>query len=414
MKYESTGGILLKYNFDEIVNRRNTYSLKWDGGDLLKEIGFTTRYDENTIPLFTADMDLPVSQPIIDALHDTVNHHIFGYSIITNEYYEAIQSWFERKYQWKIEQESIIYCPGTVHALNVAVKAFTKPNDGIIIQRPVYPPFTSAIENNNRVVINNAMLCDEEGYYTIDFVDFEEKAQHPTTTMFILCNPHNPTGRIFSNQDLEKLAFICKENNVLIVADEIHGDLIRQDTQFTPIACIAESNTPIVTLTAINKTFNVAGLHCTNVVIEDEALRNTFKSQLGYVQPTPFAIATLIAAYTKSDEWLDQLKTYIDDTIDWTLEFIATNLPLVKVYKPEGTYIMWMDFSGYGLTPEEVHDRIYNQANVLLEDGHMFGEEGRNYQRICLPSPRPVIEEAFERIARAFQDVDTTTTNVTK
>lgn len=397
----------MKYNFDEIVNRRGTYSIKWDGGKLLKEIGLTERYDEETIPLFTADMDLPVPQPLIDALHKTVEHRIFGYSIFPDEYFQAIQHWFKMRHDWEIKKEEIIYSPGTVHALNIAVRAFTNPEDGIIIQRPVYPPFTSVIEANGRRVMNNALKVDSEGYYHIDFEDFETKAKEEKTKMFILCNPHNPTGRIFNVDELSKLADICAENDVLIVADEIHGDLIRGKQTFIPIAkAAADQANRIITLTAINKTFNVAGLHCTNVIISNSELRKTFNSVMGNHLPSPFTVSALIAVYNEGEDWLEQLKDYIDGTMEWVVNFLRERMPKVKVNIPEGTYIMWMDFSDYGLSPEEVHERIYHQANVLLEDGKMFGEEGLPFQRICIPSPRPIIKEAFERIAREFEDIN--------
>ncbi|MBB5179344.1 cystathionine beta-lyase [Planomicrobium koreense] len=395
----------MNYNFDEFVNRRGTYSLKWDGAEIIKQFGITDRYDEDTIPLFTADMDLPVPQPLIDALHKTVDHRIFGYSVFPDEYYQAIQHWFSKRHDWKIEKEQIIFSPGTVHALNVAVKAFTNPGDGVIIQRPVYPPFTSAVEGNDRKVVNNALIADDNNYYTVDFDDLEEKAKHEDTTMFILCNPHNPTGRVFTEDELVKMADICRRNNVVIVADEIHGDLIRKGQTFLPMAKVVEDSSHIITLTAINKTFNVAGLHCTNAVITDEELRGKFSTEMGFQLSSPFAIAALISVYNDGDEWLEQLQDYIDGTMQFTQEFLAEHMPKVKTYIPEGTYIMWLDFSGYGISAEEIHDRIYNKANVILEDGTMFGEQGELYQRICTPSPRPLIKEALERIAKEFEDL---------
>ncbi|MDW0118498.1 MalY/PatB family protein [Sporosarcina thermotolerans] len=396
----------MKYNFDEMVDRRNTYSLKWDGGDLIKQVGLTERYDNETIPLFTADMDLPVPQPLIDALHKTVEHRIFGYSVFPDEYYDSIQHWFRKRHDWTIKKEEIVYSPGTVHALNIAVKALTNPGDGVIIQPPVYPPFTTAVEGNGRVVRHNAMKCDSEGYYSIDFEDFEAKAKEENTKMFILCNPHNPTGRIFTVEELKKLSDICAENDVIIVADEIHGDLIRKNQTFTPLAKIADNTDHIITCTAINKTFNVAGLHCTNVIISNTEMRNTFTEAMGMQLPSPFTVSALIAVYNEGEEWLEQLNQYIDDTMDYVKSFLAENLPTVKVNIPEGTYVMWLDFRGYGLSSKEVHDRIYNKANVLLEDGDMFGDGGEGFQRICIPSPRPLIKEALERIALEFQDVE--------
>jgi cysteine-S-conjugate beta-lyase len=400
------GGMKMKYNFDEIVNRRGTYSVKWDGGEFIKRAGLTKRYDEETLPLFTADMDLPVPQPLLDALHKTVDNRIFGYSIFPNEYYEAIQYWFKKRHDWEIKKEEIIYSPGTVHALNIAVRAFTEPGDGVIIQRPVYPPFTRAIEGNGRQVVNNALICDDEGYYSIDFKDFEAKAKEEKTKLFILCNPHNPIGRVFNREELKKLADICVQNGVLIIADEIHGDLIRRNQTFIPIAKATDNNNHIITCTAINKTFNVAGLHCTNVIIPNQAHKKTFSKEMGMQMASPFTISALIAVYNEGEDWLEQLKEYIDGTMEFVQRFLAEKMPKVKVRIPEGTYVMWMDFSAYGISPKEVHDRIYNKANVILEDGSMFGDEGVNYQRICIPSPRPMIKEAFERIAREFEELN--------
>ncbi|HYK72149.1 MAG TPA: aminotransferase class I/II-fold pyridoxal phosphate-dependent enzyme, partial [Pseudoneobacillus sp.] len=286
------------------------------------------------------------------------------------------------------------------------VRAFTNPGDGIIIQRPVYPPFTSAVEGNDRVVRNNAMLCNEEGYYSIDFEDFEAKAKEENTKMFILCNPHNPTGRVFTKEELKRLSEICLEHDVMIVADEIHGDLIRRNQTFYPMAKATNRSDNLITCTAINKTFNVAGLHCTNVIIPNPDLRNTFSQTMGFQLASPFTIAALLAVYNEGEEWLEQLKEYLDDTLEFTRSFLSERMPKVKVGIPEGTYVMWMDFSAYGITPEEVHDRIYNRANVLLEDGKMFGEEGKEFQRICISSPRPLIKEALERITREFEDLN--------
>ncbi|WP_071394028.1 MalY/PatB family protein [Bacillus tuaregi] len=395
----------MKYNFDEIVNRRNTYSVKWDGGELLTAMGLTDRFDEETLPLFTADMDLPVPEPLVEALHKTVDHRIFGYSIFPSEYYEAIQHWFKKRHDWEIQKEEIVYCPGTVYATNIAVKALTEPGDGVIIQRPVYPPFTRAIVENDRTLLNNRLICDKDGYYTIDFEDFEAKARDEKTKLFILCNPHNPTGRIFSHDDLKKLSDICAKHDVILVADEIHGDIIRSNQTFTPIAMVADKTDHIITFTAINKTFNLAGLHCTNVIISNPELRKKFSEAIGMKSASPFTVAALISVYRDGEEWLEQLKEYLDGTMAWVVQFVKERLPKVKVSIPEGTYVMWMDFSGYGISPKEVHERIYNRANVLLQDGVMFGQEGLEHQRICIPSPRPMIKEAMERIAREFEDL---------
>jgi cystathionine beta-lyase len=394
----------MKYNFDEIIERRGTGSIKWDAGELLIEMGFAEKYDDNTLPLFTADMDIAVPPCIVDAMHDVADNRIYGYTMPNEDYYEAIINWFSRRHNWQIKPEEITFCPGTVYALGVAIRAFTESGDGVIIQRPVYFPFTSTIEDNDRVVANSQMLVNDEGFYIPDLESFEEQAKKPENKLFVLCNPHNPSGRIFSNDDLRAMAKICSDNNVVIVADEIHGDLIRKDSVFTPIAKVADDVDNIVTFTAINKTFNVAGLHATNVVITNSELRDVFKEELGMMMPSPFTIGAVIAAYNEGEEWLEELKEYLDGTIDWVLDFCKESLPKMKCVRPEGTYVFWMDFRDYGLSRDEIRKKIYVDANVLLEEGLMYDpDEGVGFERICLSSPRPMVQEAFKRIAEQFK-----------
>ncbi|MBX3051960.1 MAG: pyridoxal phosphate-dependent aminotransferase [Caldilineaceae bacterium] len=390
------------YNFDEIISRKGTHSVKWEAGELLKEIGITERFDEDTISLFVADMDFPCPQPVIDALHARVDRLMFGYSTYTTtpDYIEAIQGWFARRHGWDIDADSIVYSPGTVEAINMAVKAYTEPGEGVIIQRPVYSPFTSAITKNQRVVVNNS-LRHTDGYYTIDFDDLEAKAKDPNNKLFILCSPHNPVGRVWTPEELVRMAEICLANDVVLVSDEIHGDLVRQDVTHYPICTLVDDDR-LIACTATNKTFNMAGLHCSNIVINNKELRTKFTDQIGFKSPTPFAITALIAAYNEGEEWLAQVNEYIDGNLAFLQDFLAEHMPQVKYRIPEGTYIGWMDFSGYGLSPKEVHDRIYNRANVVLEDGKLFGEEGLEFQRICVPSPRPLLRQALERIADQF------------
>ncbi|MFC2107072.1 MalY/PatB family protein [Bacteroidota bacterium] len=392
----------MQYNFDKIINRRGTSSIKWDAGELLKHFGITERFDEESIPLFVADMDFSPPQPVLDALRNRVDHAMFGYTthLTTPEYFEAIINWFKRRHNWEIRKEDIIYSPGTVHALKIAVKAYTNPGDGVIIQRPVYPPFTRVTEENGRVVVNNELI-NNDGYYTIDFNDLEEKARKPENKLFILCSPHNPIGRIWNADELKHMADICQENDVIILSDEIHGDLIRKEETFIPITKVSDYE-KIIVCTAINKTFNLAGLHCSNIIITNSELKEKFQKELGMQFPSPFAISALIAAYNEGEEWLEQLNEYIDGNLNFLGEFLKEKMPEVKYWRPEGTYIVWLDFSAYGLSPQEIHNRIYMKANVVLEDGILFGEKSTDFQRICIPSPRSIIAEAMERIAREF------------
>ena len=393
------------YNFDEIINRKGTTAYKWDARQALIDRGMADRYDDETIPLFVADMDIACAPPIIEALHKTADRRIFGYSLIPDEYYNAITGWCQRRYNWNVSKEEIVFTCGTVDSMYIAVRAFTKPGDGVIIQQPVYPAFANAVRDNGRTLLNNAVI-NNDGYYTIDFEDFEQKAKLKNTKLFFLCSPHNPTGRVFSIEELKLMSDICKANDVILVSDEVHADIIRCDKTFYPTASVAGDASHIITCTGLNKTFNTAGLHCSNIIIKDETLRKKYLKERGNQSPTPFAMSALIAAYNESENWLDELKIYFDETLDYIDNFLKSRMPKVKMLVPEGTFIIWMDFRGYGLSDEEVHRRIYSDANVILQDGYWFGEDGRGFQRMCIPSPRPVIKEAFERIARAFEDIE--------
>lgn len=393
----------MKYNFDEVIDRRGTFSLKWDGGKLLRDFGLTGRFDVNTIPVFVADMDFACPQPVIEALHRVVDHRIYGYSahLCEPEYFNALIGWFKRRNHWDILPEEVIYVNGTVEAVRLSIKAFTSEGDGVIIQRPVYGPFASSILDTHRTVVNNPLI-EQDGYYTIDFADFEAKARDPKNKLFILCHPHNPTGRVWTAEELVRMADICRANGVTIITDEIHGDILRKGQGFQPLASLVD-NSNIVTLTAINKTFNTAGLHCSNAIIKNPGLRQKFQSSAGFNMPTPFAIAALIAAYNEGDEWLQQVNEYIDGNIDWVLSFLKEKMPKVRCRRPEGTYILWMDFRAYGLSAGEIHDRIYNRANVILEGGHLFDpDRGDGFERICVPTRRALLQEAMQRIAGEF------------
>lgn len=395
----------MKYNFDQVIDRHGTNSMKWDCGEMIKEMGLMKHFDENTIAIFTADMDFRCAQPIIDALDKVVCHGIFGYSAPYGnpEYKKAIIRWFKDRHDWEINPDSIVFVNGTVEATSIAVQAYTKKGDGVLITRPVYGPFTSAIEGAGRRVVNSELI-NTDGYYTMDFDDIEEKAKGGDVTMFLLCSPHNPTGRVWSEEELSRLADICERNGLVLVSDEVHCDILRKGVTFTTAAKVGKPENTVV-LNAINKTFNCAGLSCSHAIIGDKNLRAKYEEICGFRLPSPFGIAATIAAYTQGDEWLDQVLDYIDGTFDWVLDFMAKEMPKVKVRRPEGTYVLWMDFRETGLTPEEVHERIYDKANVGLEPGAMFDpEKGTGFERVCLPSPRPVIEEAFRRIAAQFAD----------
>lgn len=399
----------MRYDFDEIIDRKGTFSMKWDCGGFLKNYGVTEHFDEDTIPLHSADMDFRCPQPISAAIKKLADHNIYGYTAVFPNgigmtYYNAIIRWFREKRNWVIKPEEIIYVNGTVEAVELVIKAFTAKGDGVLLNRPIYSTFTKVIEGTGRVVVNS-QLVNNDGYYTIDFEDFEAKASNRNTKLFILCHPHNPSGRIWNDAELKKMAEICKKHDILIITDEIHGDLVRKGLEFHPLATVVDP-CGIITCTAANKTFNLAGLQASNVVIQDPEIRAYFKESIGLITPNPVTLAAAIAAYNEGEEWLEQLRDYIDGNIDWVLEFLKTKMPRVKCLRPEGTYIMWLDFRGYGLSAKEIHRKIYIDANVVLEGGATFDpENGDGFERICVPTRRALLEEALERIALQFNDM---------
>ena len=394
------------YDFDKPVERRGTYSAKWDGIPLFSAAGISERGDADTLPLFTADMDFPCPQSVKTEILKAAEHNLYGYTTLHpamgGPYYEAVVNWFRRRHGWEIRPEEILYVDGTITAVRHAVLAFSGPGDGILINRPIYTPFTKIIEGAGRQVINSP-LVNTNGYYTIDFEDFERKAALPSTACCILCSPHNPTGRIWTDEELTRMYDICTRHHVLVIADEIHGDLIRRDQVFHPLGILTDSGN-LIACTAANKTFNMAGLKATNVVIKNPELRKKYASQTGMIFLSPFTVAATIGAYNGGEEWLEQLKVYLDGSFDWTLAFIQEHLPKVKCVRPEGTYILWMDFRDYGLSADEIHRKIYVDANVVLEGGCMFDPEGgAGFERICLSTRRAIIQEAFHRIAKQFE-----------
>ena len=353
---------------------------------------------------------------ILDALHATVDHGIFGYSTIDGcpAYADAVRDWFARRDQWTINTDLMLYCPGTVRALGYAVEAFTEPGDGVIIQRPVYPPFTHSVEELGRNVLNNQLIRhtdqDECGdlYYTMDFDGLEELARRDDAKLMILCNPHNPVGRVWSVDELVRVADICTRNGVMIIADEIHGDLLRAGVKVHHLAQVAP-HARVMTCTAVNKTFNLAGLAATNLVFSDAKDKALFSRVLGHAEPSPFAISAVIAAYNQGEEWVDRCCAYIDRNIDDVIDFFGRELPDVGVRRPEGTYILWFDFTqrcrSLGIDGDELHRRIYEEAKVILQDGLNFDLDGGEFfQRMCVPSPRSVLMEACERIAAVLAE----------
>ena len=399
----------MTYDFDRPVDRRGTYSMKWDGPSLMESffpgIG---ECEKEPLCVFTADMDFQCAESIREELQKIVDRNLYGYTglaptaEVCKPYYDAVTGWFKRHYGWEIDPETIVYTPGTVNAVDIAIKTFSKEGEGVLINPPIYGPFAMSIEGAGRKVVRSPLI-NTGGYYTVDFADFEEKAKDPNTKIFILCSPHNPTGRIWTPEELRRMYGICTANGVVVITDEIHGDLIRKGETFHPMATVVDGKN-LVSCTAANKTFNLADLKTTNVVIRDPEMRAQYSKSLGFTFPNIFTIAATIGAYNGGQEWLDQVRDYLDGTIDWVLDFVKEKMPRVKIRRPEGTYVLWMDFRGYGLTPDEVNDRILKKAGVVLERGEMFDQElGAGFQRICVPTQRAVIQECFRRMEEVFE-----------
>lgn len=394
----------MTYNFDEPVCRRGTYSAKWDMTAALHP-----EWGDDFLAFQIADMDLRTAQPIVDAMHRVADWGMYGY---TNEhaepaYAQAVCGWFARRFDWHFAPEAVVYSNGAVEALNCAVRAFSRVGDGVILCRPVYGHFTAAIEDDcHRRVVDCHLMREESGRYTVDFEQLDALCADPANRIFVLCSPHNPVGRVWTREELVRMAQICRAHNVLLISDEVHCDIVRGGVRHLPLASVVPDQSNIITLTAVNKTFNLAGLQCANAIIPDEFLRARFLRTFGEHRPTPFAVAALIAAYNEGEDWLRQALCYIDGNIDFALAFFAERMPWVRVQRPEGTYALWIDFSACGLGGEEIHARIYDKAHVILQDGLVHDpRDGACFQRMCIPCARSVLQTALERIEAAFADV---------
>ncbi len=395
----------MEYNFDEVIERRGTGSVKWDCSEnRMRMLKRTEPFGPRTIPLFLADMDFACPPPVLRAVAAVADQRILGYTSVDRlpAYHQAVQRWFFCRYGWEIRKEEILYTSGTVQAIAAAVRACTAPGDGVVVMRPVYGPFFEAVTANGRHVVD-CPLREADGLYTMDFPRLEALLQDPRTTLVLLCSPHNPVGRVWTREELERLGSLCVRGGAALVSDEVHCDIRRAGVTHTP-APMAVRDCPVITLTSPNKPFNLAGVQCGNAIIRDEALRQKFRAALGHCMPTPFAPAALIAAYTECDDWWRQMNAYVDGTIDLALDLIRRRMPGVRCQRPEGTYLLWLDLRGLGLCAGEVHRRIYDAADVILENGADFDPAaGALFERLCVPAPRARVLEALERIAAALE-----------
>lgn len=401
----------MPFDFDEIIDRENTHSVKWDyhnhGGFAAWDKTYGHHGADRVLPMWVADMDFRCPPVVTEALGRLAAHGIFGYSAKTDDYVEAVCGWFRERQGWDVQGDWLITAPGVVPTLNVIVRAFTEPGDRVIVQRPVYYPFFRVTHNNGCEVVSNTLIL-EDGAYRMDLDDLEEKARDPKAKLLILCSPHNPIGKVWDRADLTAVAEICARHGVIVVADEIHGDLMFPGVSFTPFATLGDTaaqNT--IVCTAPSKTFNLAGLHTSNIFIPNPDLRARFaETYAAHALPgmNPFGIAATMAAYRGGAEWLDAAMVYIAGNADRLISFFGQEVPEIKAIRPEGTYLQWFDCRALGLDKDALEDLMLNKAKVYFDEGYIFGEEGEGFERINLACPRSTLDEALVRIRDAVRE----------
>ncbi len=388
----------MKYNFDEVFDRKNTNSTKWEFNDMLTEV-------PEALPMWVADMDFRVPAEIIDALIKRARHGIFGYSTPDEDFYEAIINWMEKHHGWKVEKDWLAVTPGVVPAINWVIRAFTHPGDKVILQNPVYYPFFRAIKNNGCEIVHNQLHL-ENGKYTMNLEDLEKKFDG-RTKLLILCSPHNPVGRVWTEEELKALGNLCLDHNVLVVSDEIHSDLVYKEYKHTPFASISDEFAQhSIICTSPSKTFNLAGLQTSIITIANPILRNEFLNMLednGMMSPNIFGIVALKASYTYGAEWLDELLNYLKENLEFLIRFLEERLPSIKIIKPQGTYLVWLDFRSLGMTPQELSNFLLKKAKIALDDGFIFGQGGEGFERMNIACPRSTLEEGLIRIEKAIK-----------
>ncbi len=391
----------MKYDFNKIINRNNTKSLKYD---FAKE----RNMPEDLLPLWVADMDFQTSPEIIEALNKAVSHGIYGYSEGKEEYFDAVYNWYNDNFNWQVKKEWLIKTPGVVFAIVLAINALTNEGDSVLIQNPVYYPFTEVIIDNNRKLVNNSLVRNGKKY-EIDFEDFEKKIIENNVKLFILCSPHNPVGRVWKKWELEKIGDICLKHNVKIVSDEIHSDFVYPENKHIVFSSLDEKYQNItITCTAPTKTFNLAGLQISNIFIPNLEIRKKVLKQLdrvGYSQVNLMGLVACEAAYKYGRQWLNELKKYLLDNLNFLRDYLETNIPQIKLIEPEGTYLIWLDCSALGLEDKELEKFIVEKAKLWLDSGYIFGKEGEGFQRINIACPRETLKKALEQLKEAVDEI---------
>lgn len=386
----------MNYDFDKITPRRGTNSVKWD---VAKENG--------VIPMWVADMDFQAAPCIRQALKERVDHGIFGYTLVPNSYYESIISWFDRRHQWKIDRNWILYTSGVVPAISAIIKALTEPGDKVLVQTPVYNCFFSSIRNNGCGIAENPLLRQGDTYM-IDFDDFEQQAANEKTKVFLLCNPHNPAGRVWTPDELNRMNDICLKHGVKVISDEIHCELVMPGYKFTPFAAVSKAcQNNCITTNSPTKSFNIAGLQIANIITNNDTIKRKIDRAININEVcdvNPFGVIALQAAYNEGESWIDQLNLYLWENYKVLKDFFQEYLPKLKVLKLEGTYLVWVDISATGLKADELTNELLQQGKVMVNSGTLYGKTtGADYLRLNIAMPRSLMLEALQRIAQVLQ-----------
>lgn len=387
----------MKYDFDEIISRRNSNSYKWDAV-----------MEEGVLPMWVADMDFRTAPAVVEVLRKRMEHGIFGYTKVPPVYYDAIINWFTRRHGWQIDRDWIIYTSGVVPALSAIIKALTVPGDRVLVQTPVYNCFFSSIRNNGCEIVANPLVYTN-GTYRIDFDDLARKATDPKVKLLLLCNPHNPVGRVWTRAELMCIGEICLRNDVLVVADEIHCELVYSGHTYIPFASISDDfRARSVTCTSPSKAFNLAGLQIANIFAADESVRVKIDKAINLNEVcdvNPFGVEALVAAYNDGEEWLEELKCYLSDNYLYMRTFFNKYLPQFPVVKLEGTYLVWVDCSVLNRSSKEIAEILLKAEKLWINEGSMYGEAGEGFIRINIACPRQILIDGLNRLKRGLKEI---------
>ncbi len=389
------------YNFDEIIKRHGTNSLKYD---FAAKRGMPV----DALPFWVADMDFKSPPEVLEAMSKRISHGIFGYSDIDESYFNAIFKWYDKRFNWKIQPEWLAVSPGVVFSICTAIRALTNPGDAVMIQQPVYYPFESSVKVNNRRLVINRLLY-RDGRYGIDFDEFERLIAEEKVRLFILCSPHNPVGRVWTAEELTRMGDICVRHGVYVISDEIHQDFVYPGYRHTVFAGLKPEYADItITCTAPSKTFNLPGLQVSNIFISNPEIRRLFNEEFrrtGYSQPNLMGMIACQAAYEKGEQWLDELICYLAGNLELVRKFLSDELPAIYMVEPEGTYLVWLDFSKLGLPDRELERLLVQKAKIWLSSGPTFGAGGQGFQRFNIGCPRAVLQQGLDRLKKAIKEI---------